>query len=93
MEMKEQVKMDEKAIKAIEIIMKRGSDVHIRRKGSGYVVLEVDEECGKGLCYKIKREGKAVCRHTRKIEHALPCEGERKFARYGEYLFEVRDGQ
>lgn len=43
MEMKEQVKMDEKAIKAIEIIMKRGSDVHIRRKGPGYVVLEVKE--------------------------------------------------
>lgn len=35
--------MDEKTIKAIETILKRGSDVKIRRKGGGYVVLEVRE--------------------------------------------------
>lgn len=33
--------MDEKTIKAIEDILKRGNDAEIRRKGSGYVVLEV----------------------------------------------------
>ena len=33
--------MDEKAIKAIEAIIKRGNDAEIRRKGDGYVVLEV----------------------------------------------------
>lgn len=35
--------MDEKTIKAIEAIIKRGSDAKVRRKGSGYVVLEVKE--------------------------------------------------
>lgn len=35
--------MDEKAIKAIEDIIKRGNDVKIRRKGGGYVVIEVKE--------------------------------------------------
>lgn len=35
--------MDEKTIKAVDAILKRGSDVKIRRKGSGYVVLEVKE--------------------------------------------------
>jgi len=33
--------MDEKTIKAINAILKRGSDVEIRRKGDGYIVLEV----------------------------------------------------
>lgn len=33
--------MDEKTIKAIEAILKRGNDAEIRRKGDGYVVLEV----------------------------------------------------
>lgn len=33
--------MDEKTIKAINAILKRGSDVEIRRKGNGYIVLEV----------------------------------------------------
>ena len=33
--------MDEKTIKAIEAIIKRGNDAEIRRKGDGYVVLEV----------------------------------------------------
>lgn len=33
--------MDEKTIKTIESILKRGNDAEIRRKGDGYVVLEV----------------------------------------------------
>lgn len=35
--------MDEKTIKAIEKIIQRGNDVKIRRKGKGYVVVEVKE--------------------------------------------------
>ncbi len=33
--------MSEEAIKAIKAIIKRGNDAEIRRKGDGYVVLEV----------------------------------------------------
>lgn len=33
--------MDDKTIKAIEEIIKRGNDAEIRRKGDGYIVLEV----------------------------------------------------
>lgn len=33
--------MDEQTIKTIEAIIKRGNDAEIRRKGDGYVVLEV----------------------------------------------------
>ena len=33
--------MDEQTIKIIEAIIKRGNDAEIRRKGDGYVVLEV----------------------------------------------------
>lgn len=33
--------MDNDAIKAIEAIIKRGNDAEIRRKGDGYIVLEV----------------------------------------------------
>ena len=33
--------MDEQTIKTIEAILKRGNDAEIRRKGDGYVVLEV----------------------------------------------------
>ena len=33
--------MDEKTIKTIEAIIKRGNDAEIRRKGDGYIVLEV----------------------------------------------------
>lgn len=36
--------MDEKTIKAIEEIIKRGNDVEVRRKGDGYIVLEVKKE-------------------------------------------------
>lgn len=35
--------MDEKTIRAIEAILKRGGDAKVRRKGNGYVVLEVKE--------------------------------------------------
>lgn len=35
--------MDEKAIKAIEDIIKRGNDAKVKRKGSGYVVVEIKE--------------------------------------------------
>ena len=33
--------MDDKIIEAIQAIISRGNDVEIRRKGNGYVVLEV----------------------------------------------------
>lgn len=33
--------MDEKTIKAIEAIIKRGGDAEVRRRGDGVVVLEV----------------------------------------------------
>lgn len=33
--------MDSETIKAIEAIIKRGNDAEIRRKGGGYIVLEV----------------------------------------------------
>ena len=33
--------MDNATIKAIEAIIKRGNDAEIRRKGDGYIVLEV----------------------------------------------------
>ena len=33
--------MDEQTIKTIEAIINRGNDAEIRRKGDGYVVLEV----------------------------------------------------
>ena len=33
--------MDAKTIQAIEAIIKRGNDAEIRRKGDGYVVMEV----------------------------------------------------
>ena len=33
--------MTKETINAIEAILKRGNDVEIRRKGDGYVVLEV----------------------------------------------------
>lgn len=32
--------MTDKAIKAVEAILKRGNDAVIRRKGDGYIVLE-----------------------------------------------------
>ena len=33
--------MSEQTIRAIEAILKRGNEVEIRRKGDGYIVLEV----------------------------------------------------
>jgi len=41
--MKMSVFMDTDTIKTVEAILSRGSDVKIRRKGSGCVVLEVKE--------------------------------------------------
>ncbi len=35
--------MDQKTIQAIEAILKRGNDAKVRRKGSGYVVVEIKE--------------------------------------------------
>lgn len=48
------------------------------------------EECKKVSCYRVNSTRKYVCRHTFDIKHALPCKGERKFMRLGEYMFEVR---
>ncbi len=33
--------MDDKLLQAIEAIIRRGNDAEIRRKGDGYIVLEV----------------------------------------------------
>lgn len=33
--------MDKETIRAIEAILKRGNDAEVRRKGNGYIVLEV----------------------------------------------------
>lgn len=33
--------MDDKLMQTIEAIIRRGNDVEIRRKGDGYIVLEV----------------------------------------------------
>lgn len=33
--------MDDKLMQAIEAIIRRGNDAEIRRKGEGYIVLEV----------------------------------------------------
>lgn len=33
--------MENETIKAVEAILKHGNDVEIRRKGDGYIVLEV----------------------------------------------------
>lgn len=33
--------MSEQLVKAIEAILKRGNDVEIKRKGDGYIILEV----------------------------------------------------
>jgi transcriptional antiterminator len=35
--------MDEKTIKAIDDILKRGNDAKIRRKGDGYIIVEIKE--------------------------------------------------
>lgn len=35
--------MDDKTIQAIEAILKRGNDAKVRRKGGGYVVIEIRE--------------------------------------------------
>ncbi len=35
--------MDEKTINAIKAIINRGNDAKVRRKGNGYIVVEVKE--------------------------------------------------
>lgn len=35
--------MDKYTIEAIEAVLKRGNDAKVRRKGSGYVVIEIRE--------------------------------------------------
>lgn len=35
--------MDDKTIQASEAILKRGNDAKVRRKGGGYVVIEIRE--------------------------------------------------
>ena len=40
--------MDEKTIQAIEAILKRGHDAKVRRKGGGYVVIEIKETIKSG---------------------------------------------
>jgi len=49
--------MDEKTIKAIEAILKRGSDAKVRRKGNGYVVIEVKETIKYSPTPIVAREG------------------------------------
>lgn len=36
--------MSDEIIRAVEAIIRRGNDVEIRRKGDGYIVLEVKKE-------------------------------------------------
>lgn len=36
----DKAKIDEKAAKVIEEIIKRGSDAVVKRKGNGYIILE-----------------------------------------------------
>lgn len=36
--------MTEQVIQAIEAIIKRGNNAEVRRKGSGYIVLEIKKE-------------------------------------------------
>lgn len=36
--------MDDKLMQTIEAIIRRGNDVEIRRKGDGYIVLEVKKQ-------------------------------------------------
>lgn len=35
--------MDQKTIQVIEAILRRGNDAKVRRKGGGYVVVEIKE--------------------------------------------------
>ena len=42
--------LSEKTIKAIEDIIKRGNDAEIRRKGDGYIVLEVKKTIKYSSC-------------------------------------------
>lgn len=42
--------MDNRTIQAIEAILRRGNDVEIRRKGDGYIVLEVKKTIKHSTC-------------------------------------------
>lgn len=39
----EKILLDKKTVEAIEAILKRGNDAKVRRKGGGYVVIELKE--------------------------------------------------
>ena len=49
--------MDEKTIQTIESILKRGNDAKIRRKGDGYVVIEIKETIKSSPSPIVTREG------------------------------------
>ena len=49
--------MDDKTIQAVEAIIKRGNDAEIRRKGDGYVVLEVKKTIKYDSCVIGRRKG------------------------------------
>ncbi len=51
--------MDEKTIKTIEDIVKRGNDAKVRRKGGGYVVVEVKETIKYSPPPIVAREGQS----------------------------------
>ena len=36
--------LDEKSIEAVRSILRRGGDVEIRRRGNGYIILEVTKK-------------------------------------------------
>lgn len=42
--------MDDKLMQAIEAIIRRGNDAEIRRKGDGYIVLEVKKTIKYSTC-------------------------------------------
>lgn len=49
--------MDEKTIQAIEAILKRGNDAKVRRKGGGYVVVEIKETIKYGASRIVAEQG------------------------------------
>lgn len=44
--------MDEKSIDIIQQIIKRGNDAEIRKKGDGYIILEVKKTIKYSTCNK-----------------------------------------
>lgn len=49
--------MDAKTIQTIESILKRGNDAKVRRKGGGYVVIEIKETIKSSPSPIVAREG------------------------------------